>query len=211
MTKATVRALAGVRFDSIDPDTLLDLGRLGLTATGQRITSHAGGREELVVEARPVIADDDERLLCTVCGAQGRRKSTVARLLAHTPTADRLTRLLVRVPEIACKACAGVWRLDMSATAAPRSVLTHRAVHWALAAVAVDNMAVSRVAAHLGVGWDTVNNAVLDAGLAALGDVNARLEGVRVLGVDEHVVRHEALLYRMEVRDLHGLAVVAVG
>ncbi len=28
MTKATVRALAGVRFDSIDPDTLLDLGRL---------------------------------------------------------------------------------------------------------------------------------------------------------------------------------------
>ena len=43
MTKATVRALAGVRLDSIDPDTLLDLGRLGLTATGQRITSHAGG------------------------------------------------------------------------------------------------------------------------------------------------------------------------
>jgi hypothetical protein len=32
-----------------------------------------------------------------------------------------------------------------------------------------------------------------------------------VVGVDEHVVRHEALLIRMEVRDLHLLAVVAVG
>jgi hypothetical protein len=30
-----------------------------------------------------------------------------------------------------------------------------------------------------------------------------------VIGVDEHVVRHEALLFRMEVRDLHRLVVVA--
>jgi hypothetical protein len=43
--------------------------------------------------------------------------------------------------------------------------------------------------------------------------VNApdRLAGVTGLGVDEHVVRHEALLFRMEVRDLHRLVVVAVG
>lgn len=33
----------------------------------------------------------------------------------------------------------------------------------------------------------------------------------QVIGVDEHVVRHEALLIRMEVRDLHRLAVVAAG
>lgn len=32
-----------------------------------------------------------------------------------------------------------------------------------------------------------------------------------MVGVDEHCVRHEALLYRMEVRDLHGLVVVAAG
>ena len=31
------------------------------------------------------------------------------------------------------------------------------------------------------------------------------------LGVDEHIVRHEALLFRMEVRDLRRFAVVAVG
>ncbi len=33
----------------------------------------------------------------------------------------------------------------------------------------------------------------------------------RRIGVDEHVVRHEALLFRMEVRDLHRPAVVAAG
>jgi hypothetical protein len=38
-----------------------------------------------------------------------------------------------------------------------------------------------------------------------------RLNGVKVIGVDEHVVRHEALLFRMEVRDLHCFAVAAAG
>ena len=39
----------------------------------------------------------------------------------------------------------------------------------------------------------------------------SRFTGVTTLGVDEHLVRHEALLFRMEVRDLHRPAVVAVG
>lgn len=38
-----------------------------------------------------------------------------------------------------------------------------------------------------------------------------RFENVTTLGVDEHVVRHEALLFRMEVRDLHRFAVAAAG
>ena len=39
----------------------------------------------------------------------------------------------------------------------------------------------------------------------------ARLAGLVDIGVDEISVRHEALLFRMEVRDLHRLAVVAAG
>ena len=39
----------------------------------------------------------------------------------------------------------------------------------------------------------------------------ARLAGITGLGVDEDVVRHEALLFRMEVRDHHRFAVVAAG
>jgi hypothetical protein len=38
----------------------------------------------------------------------------------------------------------------------------------------------------------------------------ARYRDVRVLGVDEHIVRREALLFRMEVKDHHRRVVVAV-
>ena len=145
MLKATARALAGERFEPIDPDALLGLGPLGLRATGQRLAD--GG--ELVVEARPVIAPVDERLFCASCGAMGRRAGTVARLLAHAPTAGRVTRLLVRVPRIACQLCRRVWRVDISSVAGPRSILTRSAAAWALEAIALNNMAVSRVAARL--------------------------------------------------------------
>jgi hypothetical protein len=42
-------------------------------------------------------------------------------------------------------------------------------------------------------------------------DDPARFDNVQVIGVDEHVVRHEALLLRMEVRDLDRVAVAAAG
>ena len=51
----------------------------------------------------------------------------------------------------------------------------------------------------------------LAEGQRALIDDPTRFDGVAVIGVDEHVVRHEALLFRMEVRDLHRLVVVAAG
>ena len=45
--------------------------------------------------------------------------------------------------------------------------------------------------------------------LEGLAGDEARFAGVRTLGVDEHVVRREALLFRMEVRDHHRRVVVA--
>lgn len=74
--------------------------------------------------------------------------------------------------------------------AGPRSILTRSAAAWALEAVAVDNMAVSRVAARLGVGWDAANDAVLKAGIKALRPLEDRLTGAGVIGIDEHVWRH---------------------
>ncbi len=59
--------------------------------------------------------------------------------------------------------------------------------------------------------WNTANDAVLAEGRRVLISDPARFDGVAVIGVDEHVVRHEALLFRMEVRDLHRLVVVATG
>lgn len=56
--------------------------------------------------------------------------------------------------------------------------------------------------------WNTANTAVR-RGQRVLIDDPQLFDGVQVIGVDEHVARHEALLYRMEVGDLHWLAVVA--
>lgn len=75
----------------------------------------------------------------------------------------------------------------------------------------VAHLSMTRIAEALGVAWSTANKAVLDEGRRVLISDETRFDGVRVLGVDEHVVRHEALLFRMEVRDHHRRAVVAVG
>ena len=40
---------------------------------------------------------------------------------------------------------------------------------------------------------------------------NISERGLRPTKTQQKIVRHEALLFRMEVRDLRGLAVVAVG
>jgi hypothetical protein len=73
------------------------------------------------------------------------------------------------------------------------------------------HLSVARVAEGLGVSWNTANSAALAEGKRVLIADPHRFDDVKVLGVDEHVVRHEALLFRMEVRDLHRPAVVAVG
>jgi len=73
------------------------------------------------------------------------------------------------------------------------------------------HLSVARVAEGLAVSWDTANDAVLVEGKRVLIENRGRFDAVTVIGVDEHVVRHEALLFRMEVRDLHRLAGTAVG
>jgi transposase len=51
-------------------------------------------------------------------------------------------------------------------------------------------LSVARVAEGLGVSWNTANNAVLAEGQRVLIDDPQRFDGVRVIGVDEHVWRH---------------------
>lgn len=75
--------------------------------------------------------------------------------------------------------------------------------------IVVQHLTVARVAEALDVAWDTANSAVLAEGKRVLIDDEDRLDGVAVVGVDEHVVRHEALLFRMEVGDLDRVAVAA--
>ena len=98
-----------------------------------------------------------------------------------------------------------MWRQDTSRAAEPRAKLTRTGLRWALEGIVVQHLTVARVAEGLGVAWNTANDAVLAEGRRVLIDDDQRFDGVAVIGVDEHVVRHEALLFRMEVRDLHRL------
>ena len=170
-----------------------------------------------------VVRDDRDRLVLTVetdadvggcpsCGVvavgHGRRVHTAADAPAFG--AVTVVRWRKRIWRCAEPACPVVTFSEAHDLIAPRARLTSRAVAWATDALTLDDATVAALARHLGVDWHTLWDAVEAEATRRLGDP-ARLAGVRVVGVDEHIVRHEALLFRMEVRDLHRLAVAAAG
>ena len=89
-----------------------------------------------------------------------------------------------------CQECAHVWRQDMSQAAQLLAKLSRSAVRWALTGVVVHHLTVARISQALGVSWNTANTAVLGEGQRLLINDPDRFEGVRVIGVDEHVWRH---------------------
>ena len=194
-------ATAGAGFACPDLTTFCRLDELGLEAVGQRLEPD---RAVLACVVEP------DRW-CRRCGCEGVARGTVKRRLAHEPLGWRPTVLEVAVRRYRCSGCGHVWRQDTSRAAEPRAKLSRRGLRWALEGIVVAHLTVARVAEGLGVSWNTANDAVLAEGSRVLINDSGRFGGVRVVGVDEHVVRHEALLDRMEVKDLHGLAVVAVG
>lgn len=68
-----------------------------------------------------------------------------------------------------------------------RATLSRRGLRWALEGTVVQHRTVARVAEGLAVGWNTANDAVLAESKRALIDDTTRFEGVKVIGVDEHV------------------------
>ena len=98
--------------------------------------------------------------------------------------------LLVTVCRYRCSGCAHVWRQDTSKAAEPRAKLTRGGLRWALTAIVCQHLTVARVAEALAVAWNTANDAVLAEGRRVLISDAARFDGVKVLGVDEHVWRH---------------------
>ncbi len=168
-------------FASPDLTAFCRLDDLGLTVVGQRLDS-----DRAVLECR--ITDPDR--WCQVCGAEGLPRGTAARRLAHEPFGHRPTTLLLRIRRFTCSGCGRFWQEDTTAAAEPKAKLSRGGLRWALEALVIDHLTVSRVAAGLGVSWHTANNAVLDEGRRLLIGDPARFDGVRVLGIDEHVWRH---------------------
>ena len=187
-------------FGCPDLTTFARLDELGLEVIGQRLEP-----DRAVLACRVVEPDR----WCRRCGCEGAARDTVTRRLAHEPFGWRPTTLEITVRRYRCTGCGHVWRQDTTVAAEPRSKLSRAALAWALHALVVGHLTVARVAEALAVSWHTANDAVLAEGHRALIEDPARFDGVAVIGVDEHVVRREALLFRMEVRDHHRRVVVA--
>ena len=114
----------------------------------------------------------------------------MTRRLAHEPLGWRPTTLLVTIRRYRCTGCAHVWRQDIGRAAEPRAKLSRRALRWALDALVVQHLTMARIAEALAVSWNTANDAVLDEGRRVLIEDPSRFDGVKVIGVDEHVWRH---------------------
>lgn len=164
-----------------DLTTFARLDELGLEVTGQRL------EPERAVLACRVLEPDD---WCRRCGCEGLARDTVTRRLAHEPLGWRPTVLLVTVRRYRCTGCGHVWRQDTSRAARPRAKLSRRGLRWALEGIVCQHLTVARVAEGLGVSWNTANDAVLAEGQRVLIKDPHRFDGVKVVGVDEHVWRH---------------------
>ena len=173
--------MSDATFACPDLTTFCRLDELGLVVVGQYLEP-----DRAVLACRVGEADQ----WCRRCGCQGMVRDTVTRPLAHEPFGWRPTTLLVRVRRYRCDACEHVWRQDTGKAAGPRAKLSRRGLRWALEAIVCQHLSVARVAQALGVSWNTANTAVLDEGRRVLIDDPRRLDGVRVIGVDEHVWRH---------------------
>ena len=168
-------------FDRPDLSAFTRLDDLGLEVTGQRMWP------DRAVLACRIVGEDR---WCRRCGCQGVARDTVVRRPAHEPYGWRPTILHVSVRRYRCQGCSHVWRQDMSQAADPRAKLSFGALRWGLVCLIADNMPINRIAAHLAVAWHTANEAILAYGEELLLADLTRFEGVRVVGVDEHVWRH---------------------
>ena len=164
-----------------DLDSFARVDSLGLVITGQQVWP-----DKSVLICVPREGDG----CCPVCGRAGLVVDHVERMFTHLPMGRMATWLRVRLPRYRCGQCRKVWRHRLRATARAGSKLTRAADWWALCQVVMDHAPISAVAAVLGVSWCAAHNAIAEVAQTVLIDNPERLDGVRVLGVDEHCWRH---------------------
>ncbi len=173
--------MSDVTFARPDLTTFTRLDELGLEVTGQLVEA-----DRAVLACRVTEADD----WCRRCGCQGTARDTVTRALAHEPLGWRPTTLLITIRRYRGTGCGHVWRQDTTAAAEPRAKISRTGLRWALVGIVCQHLTVARVAEGLAVSWNTANDAVLAEGRRVLIADPHRLDGVKVVGVDEHVWRH---------------------
>lgn len=164
-------------------DTICRTAEIGLTITGA-----ADAGTLTIIDATPVAV----ATTCPECRHPGKKRDHVVRTLVDLPVVGFPTRLHVRVPRFTC-ANASCDRKIFQASlncANDGAKLTHRVTGWILQRLAIDRMSVAATAKALGVGWELVNQVAVDACRQLVYDNPSHLDGVRILGVDEHVWKH---------------------
>jgi transposase len=163
----------------------------GTVELGVRITDAAVAGQTTVVFA-DLLVDGPGR--CPGCGVAGTDRDSVERRVSDVPVVGHPLELRVRVPRYRCRhdGCdREVFAHDTSRLARPGASTTRRCAKFILRRLMLDKATVSAVARELGRSWDTVNDIAVEATTALLLTAGpARLDGVRVLGVDEHKWAH---------------------
>ncbi|WP_145940855.1 ISL3 family transposase [Corynebacterium glyciniphilum] len=130
---------------------------------------------------------------CPGCGHSCRVRDHVEPRLTDLPIAGHPSLLQVRVPRLICgnDAClVGIFRMRLAHTAGDKQSMIWRVTRWILQRMATDGMSVRACTRALGIGWRKACSLAVSACRdLAYGDP-ARIEHVRVLGVDEHTWKH---------------------
>ena len=166
-------------------DTIVRTVELGVTITDAAVDG----------DVTVVFCDllDDGQRRCPGCGTDGIYRDTVIRNVTDVPVVGHPLRLRVRVPRYRCvnTACEReVFAHNTSALARPGWSTTRRCARYICHRLMIDRATVAAVARELGLSWDTVNTIAMDATQMIVANDTGRLDGVRVIGVDEHRWSH---------------------
>jgi transposase len=166
-------------------DTIVRTVELGVT-----ITDAAVDGDVTVVFCK--LLDDGARQ-CSGCGAEGVYRDTVIRSVTDVPVVGHPLRLRVRVPRYRCtttRCDREVFAHNTDRLARRGWSTTRRCARYILRRLMIDRATVAAVARELGLSWDTVNTIAMDATQMIVAADTTRLDGVRVIGVDEHRWSH---------------------
>jgi transposase len=129
---------------------------------------------------------------CPACGVIAHSHGRRAVELVDVPCFGRPVRIrwLKRrwlCPEPAC--AVGTFTEQNDRLARPRALLTVRACWWAIDQIRGEHASVAGIARQLGTSWWTVWRSIQPL-LEAMAADESRFDGVRTLGVDEHIWHH---------------------
>lgn len=163
-------------------DTICRTAEIGLTITGA-----ADAGTFTIIDAAPVAVEGR----CPDCTQRGKLRDHTVRRLVDLPVVGFPTRLHVRVLRFTCtnQQCRRkIFQASLNC-ANDGAKLTHRVTGWILQRLAIDRMSVAATAKALGGGIWPIRSLWTPADSSST-TTPPILDGVRILGVDEHVWKH---------------------